>query len=87
MVKKPKYNKLESWKDMRESEKEAIFEERVAENFLIDEKHILSPTQNKCKENCKYFVVKLLKTKNEVLKAIVCVCVGGGSILPPKEQH
>ena len=51
MVKKPKYNKLESWKDMRESEKEAIFEERVAESFLIDEKHILSPTQNKCKEN------------------------------------
>ena len=83
MVKKPKQNKLESWKDMRERVRKAIFEERVAENFLIDEKHILSPTQKKCKENFKHFIVKLLKTKNEVLKAVGL----GGDILPPKEQH
>ena len=57
MVKKPKQNKLESWKDMRERVRKAIFEERVAENFLIDEKHILSPTQKKCKENFKHFII------------------------------
>jgi len=68
---------------MRERVRKAIFEERVAENFLIDEKHILSPTQKKCKENFKHFIVKLLKTKNEVLKAVGL----GGDILPPKEQH
>lgn len=61
-----------------ESEKEEYWREQL-KIFWLMKNSILSPTQNKCKEKtASTLIVKLLKTKNEVLKAIVCVCGGRG---------